>query len=490
MRVTLVIPPSPFLADERVFPSLGILKVAAVLEAAGVNLHVLDLSGVASPVELLTSYLQQHARDAFGLTSTTPQFPYAVQLVAAIREQQPAARVILGGPHVTMCYSAAQLDVKHGIRRRGTKAWEQVLEHCDVAVVGDGEQAIHEALVTWERVVNAGDAKSSLFLARGTLEKYPLPARHLIDLQSYHYSIAGQSAQSMVAQLGCPFACGFCGGRGTQSFRMTRSRSIDSVLAEVNELVTRYDVAGVMFGDDELNLSDKGFCDLLQALIDYQARSGRQLNFRGFVKGELFNARQAELMAKAGFSEVLTGIESGSRLMLDVMQKHTTPQINAELVRLAHAEGMRVKALMSLGHPGESRATIEESIAWVIENRPDDVDWTVITQYPGSPYFDHSVEVSPETWCYTDPKFGQRLYSAELNYAQHAGYYKGVPGSYTAYVWTDHLSAADLVAERDRAEQVSRSALGLPAITAAAALSYDHSMGQLPSSVLREALAG
>ena len=29
--VTLIIPPSPFLLDERVFVSLGVLKVAAVL---------------------------------------------------------------------------------------------------------------------------------------------------------------------------------------------------------------------------------------------------------------------------------------------------------------------------------------------------------------------------------------------------------------------------------------------------------------------------
>ena len=30
-RICLIIPPSPFLLDERVFMSLGILKIAAVL---------------------------------------------------------------------------------------------------------------------------------------------------------------------------------------------------------------------------------------------------------------------------------------------------------------------------------------------------------------------------------------------------------------------------------------------------------------------------
>ena len=46
-NVGLVIPPSPFLLDERVFVSLGILRVASSLEERGVNVGVLDLSGVA-----------------------------------------------------------------------------------------------------------------------------------------------------------------------------------------------------------------------------------------------------------------------------------------------------------------------------------------------------------------------------------------------------------------------------------------------------------
>jgi hypothetical protein len=33
-KIALVIPPSPFLMDERVFVSLGILKVASALEAS------------------------------------------------------------------------------------------------------------------------------------------------------------------------------------------------------------------------------------------------------------------------------------------------------------------------------------------------------------------------------------------------------------------------------------------------------------------------
>ncbi len=46
--ITLITPPSAFLLDERVFVSLGILKVAAILQQAGHSVDLLDLSGVSN----------------------------------------------------------------------------------------------------------------------------------------------------------------------------------------------------------------------------------------------------------------------------------------------------------------------------------------------------------------------------------------------------------------------------------------------------------
>ena len=45
-NICLITPPSPFLLDERVFLHLGVLKVAAVLEAHGHQVNFIDLSGI------------------------------------------------------------------------------------------------------------------------------------------------------------------------------------------------------------------------------------------------------------------------------------------------------------------------------------------------------------------------------------------------------------------------------------------------------------
>jgi radical SAM superfamily enzyme YgiQ (UPF0313 family) len=97
--ITLVTPPSTFLLDQRVFISLGILKVGASLEQAGVAVDHLDLTGVRNYLDVVHDYLRSSPSRCFALTATTPQMPAATSIAQIIR---PHAKVILGGPHPTL----------------------------------------------------------------------------------------------------------------------------------------------------------------------------------------------------------------------------------------------------------------------------------------------------------------------------------------------------------------------------------------------------
>ena len=91
----------------------------------------------------------------------------------------------------------------------------------------------------------------------------------------------------------------------------------------------------------------------------------------------------------------------------------------------------------------------------------DDFDATVITTYPGTPYFDEAVETSAGIWTYTCQKSGDRLHSVEVDYRQVAEYYKGAPGNYTAFVYTDKLTSEQLVSCRDWLESDVRETLSI-----------------------------
>lgn len=467
--------------------TLGILKVAAVLEQAGVDVDMLDLSGVENYEEVVRDYVKASPNTCFGLTATTPQMPAATKIYRVIRATKPGARIILGGPHVTLIHAAYRFEQKGGRKGRATTAYRQLEEMFDVLVVGDGELAIFEALVEDPpKLVDGDDPQSSYFLTNEKLTELPFPARNLVDVDSYRYSIDGVRALSMIAQLGCPFGCGFCGGRMSPFLRRVRMRTSENIVKEMVHLHGTYGVKGFMLYDDELNVNPK-VVELMNLIAKTQQHLGVEFRLRGFIKAELFTDEQAEAMYRAGFRWILVGFESGHERILTNIQKKAARADNSRCMEIAKRHGLKVKALMSVGHPGESEDTVRATHDWLLEVRPDDFDATVITTYPGTPYFDEAMETSPGVWTYTYPKSGDRLHSLEVDYREVAEYYKGVPGEYTSYVYTDFLNAKELVKLRDWLEASVREALGIPYNSGAPAVRYEHSMGQgvIPTNILR-----
>ena len=487
-RLCFVIPPSVFLLDERVFMTLGILRVAAVVEESGYPLDMLDLSGIQNYVDVMRDYLNGHDTTTFCLTATTPQMPAVCAIADVIRQQRSNARLILGGPHVTLVNAAYKQELKTERPKRAHHAFANLTNAFDTLVAGDGEEAIFEALRSdAPQVVDADIPSSQLFLTNSRLAELPTPARHLVDVDSYRYYIEGERALSLIAQLGCPFSCGFCGGRKSPSLRRIRMRSHESVLAEINQLHTDYGVKAFMLYDDELNVN-RGMVELMNGLSDLQERLGVEFQLRGFIKSELFNDEQAEAMHRAGFRWILTGFESGSPRILRNINKKASREDNTRCVEIARRHGLKVKALMSLGHPGESPETVADTRDWLLEVKPDDFDVTIITTYPGTPYYDDAEPHAelPNVWTYTFQ--GDRLHAYEVDYTQVADYYKGDPdGGYRAYVFTDFLSSEDLVRLRDEVEAGVRDTLNIPFNASRPAQQYEHSMGQLhlPTNILR-----
>lgn len=486
-NICLIIPPSVFLLDERVFMSLGILKIAAVLEKSNYNVDVLDLSGIENFEEAITDYVKEYQATVYGLTATTPQMPAVNKLVKKIRKEKPDSKIIFGGPHVTLLNAAYRNEHKRAINGRASRSLRDLLAMFDVVVAGDGEKAIFEALKPGAKGLIDADNPNSPFFLRNDEIISVFPARYLIDVNSYHYYVDGERALSLIAQLGCPFNCGFCGGRKAPSLRRIRVRPIENVVEEIRLLHQTYGVKGFMFYDDELNINRQLMIDLMNSLTLLQEELGIDFKLRGFVRSDLFDDEQAKAMYRAGFRWILAGFESGSPRILKNMNKKITREQNTRCVEIARRYGLKVKALMSIGHPGESEETIMETHDWLLKVKPNDFDITIITVYPGSAYYDEAVPcpTKPGIWVYTYA--GDRLYSEEVDYREVADYYKGDPeGGYKSFVHTDYLDPSRIVELRDFAENDVRNKLGIPFNPAAVPRHYEHSLGTLPSYILKK----
>ena len=486
-RVCIVIPPSPHLCDERVFPQLGPLRVAGALIQSGVSVDVVDCSGYTNYSSIVEKYALESDTNIFAIGCTTPQLPNAEVIIRAIRQAKPRAKVILGGVHVTTACSSYKREKKLGIVSRGTKAFSYLFSLADVLVSGDGERAALVAIKTDSPpLVDADDPNSPLFLQADDIADYPFPRRDLIELNSYKYTIDGIKSTSIVGQLGCPMQCTFCGARLSSSFRKMRVRPITNLIEEIEHIYNNWNIRGLFHLDDELNIN-KSLLSYLKEFRNFQDRVGVEFRCRGFLKSELVTKEQAEALYASGFRNVLIGFESGDPRILNNIRKMATVDDNTRAMDLCHEAGLKVKALLSLGHAAESPESIRATRDWVMKVHPDDFDMTIIQPYLSTPIYDEAVEVNgkPGIWVYTS-KSGDKLYMEDISFSDSPLYYKGMPGDYKAFVYTDYISSEELVSMRDEVEKELRAKLNIPFYPIIQSLNFEHSMGQgFPPDILR-----
>lgn len=500
-KILLVNPPSPFLLDEKVFPPTGLLYVAAVAREAGHDVKLLDLAGDKNYMNTMLNEAK-NKYDLIGFTSTSPQFSYVNQITKELKKQSPV-KVAIGGPHPSIVASLRkrkllELTTANPSLINTPKELETLLYEEDVnfkpleifdKVISGEENGIFLALEdNPEKWIDGGITSD--------LDELPMPARDLINMNEYLYStngkgekiikfaVDGKPTANVMTQRGCPFDCYFCCGREVPQFRNIRYHgklrvlSPEKLINELNHLNKEYGLESFMFYDDEFNLDTKRTLDVCEAL----AKTG--YHFRGFVKSELL-AKHPEVgaaLAKAGFSELLAGIESGSDKMLaEQVRKHTTNETNYAAAKICRENGIGFKALCMIGHPEETYEDAMQTKEWIIKmgkvfkesGLPYTFDITIHQPYPGAPVWNHAMKnkgiFSDEyAWVYRTGQNGgintsdkDGLFFNKLDFSHEGGYYKGVPGEYQSSVRSKSLSAQRIVELRDQIDAEARDALGI-----------------------------
>jgi|ERR1700677_732439 len=261
--------------------------------------------------------------------------------------------------------------------------------------------------------------------------------------------------------------------------RRIRNRDHEDIIQEILDIHSTYGYTAINFFDDELNVS-KSMVDLMRGMRREADRLGIEWKLRGFVKSNIFTEQQASSMYDAGFRWILIGFESGSDRILTNIEKQATRDQNTRCMEIAKKHKLKTKALMSIGHAGESHETIRDTYDWLIQTEPEEMDATIITPYPGSPYYDDAVDQGNDKWCFTAPKTGDRLYMNDVDFTQTADYYKGVPNEYVSHVWTDFISPDELVKQRDWLEIEAKRKLGIEMLSPQPAMQFEASMGMTP----------
>ena len=77
----------------------------------------------------------------------------------------------------------------------------------------------------------------------------------------------------------------------------------------------------------------------------------------------------------------------------------------------------------------------------------------------------------------------QDIISIEVDNFTQYEYYKGIPGNYNSFVYTDYITREKLVESRDWLEKSVLKQLNIQKVLNTNSSLYEHSMGQMPNFV-------
>lgn len=183
------------------------------------------------------------------------------------------------------------------------------------------------------------------------LESLPIP-----DFSDFPWDRYPHPVIPMMTGRGCQWdKCLFCSDVISANGRSFRTRSVETVLIEMQELSRRHGTANFVFLDLKLN----SYPAMFRGLAEGVQRYVQGAEWVGTVHVDLrpdngLSRRDLEAAVQGGMRRISFGLESGSQRMLDRMQKGSDIAQNAAFIRNAHAAGLSVRCSMFRGFPGET----------------------------------------------------------------------------------------------------------------------------------------
>ncbi len=219
-----------------------------------------------------------------------------------------------------------------------------------------------------------------------TLDDLPFPAWDLLDMEAYRKVWKSKNSSftlNMVTTRGCPYNCIWCAkpiyGNNYNS------RSPGSVVEEMLYLKNMYSPDRIWFADDIFGLKPGWAKEFSEQIILHKVDVPFSIQSRVDL---LLGNDQVTSLAKAGCKKIWLGIESGSRKILDAMQKGITVEQIHTVSPILRKAGIEQAFFLQLGFPGEEKKDIVETIQILTELMPDDIGISVTYPLPGTRFYD------------------------------------------------------------------------------------------------------
>lgn len=353
-KVVLIYPKLLDSIEEKAFLPLSLLSISALLK--NINVKIIDQRVDKNWEEELLNNLDKDVV-CVGITSMTgPQLKHAIH-ISKIVKKIINAPVVWGGVH-------ASLLPKQTLDN----------EFVDIIVIDEGDITFPELinhLIDKKELDNIkgiaykknGDiifTSQRESLKMGLLPKIPYNLINNIDTyigvkseKIYKRSLPMQTSR------GCTHRCAFCYNAAFNK-KKWRGKDLDRVIAEINELVAKYDINGIFLIDDNF------FADLKRVKEIFGRIKGLSIELYNLTcrvdTFSRFDDELVSLMGEIGVQSIFLGVESGSEDILKKLYKNIS--IEQVFISNEKLKKTNIKPVYSfmMGFPFETESDIKKTL--------------------------------------------------------------------------------------------------------------------------------
>jgi radical SAM superfamily enzyme YgiQ (UPF0313 family) len=369
----------------RINEALGLECLAAYLREAGIRVAVINCNVAPHPTNELVRKIRQSGAKVVGISLIyRPQVAEALALVQALENDGEVA-VCLGGALASFMFH----ELLGQLPRLDCIAYgeaEETFRDFASAVVG-GTPWKHLPGLAWRDggrvVVNLAapplDLSTLLRPARDTLT--------YLEAAGYPTHIA-----SLFTSRGCMARCTFCTGKDVYNVerrRTYRFRDPIDVVDEIQYLHQRFGVRFVYFNDDNFLGYGRKSEERVRVLAEELIARRLDVRFATECRVDSLDRELLNLLRRAGMTQVLLGVESGSDAVLTRWRKGATAEENRIAIALVKELGINLEPGFILFDAHTSVEELRDSLRFVQDAGLDRTSFPTylvnrLSVYPGT----------------------------------------------------------------------------------------------------------
>ena len=351
-------------------PHMGMGYLLAIAEKEGINADYVDMSAYEMGVDDLLKTIEEKKPTVVGFSAFTVQLKSAAYVAEKIKEKFPNVKTCLGGPHATAIPKETLAEFSSFdfvVNAEADNLLPKILNNLNNLTPIHGITTRETVNVVGNRILD--------------LDTLPFPAWNRFDLSKYPGSDPHRSKLElpMATSRGCPFTCNFC----ARMFGRKRvSRSVESVIAEMERNIKDYGATAFYFLDETFIAHPAWNEQLFKAMIDRGIN--KKIKWSCSTRVDIVTPEMFKLMRKSGCYYVFFGFEHGDDEMLKIMGKKVDAEQAKQAVKWAKSADLVVVGCFILGLPGETIESAYRNMNFAKSLDIYSTSFPIACPYPGT----------------------------------------------------------------------------------------------------------